>query len=182
MPSVRDADKVNAKWLHDMYIDYCMEQDLDLPAFKENMGKVVHKLFGRLKVKAETGTNEKGYYYANMLYVSDEYRETQVGAELVLPLHFSVQLDEDKVIFNINSCLVINGANQRFHVSFNRDTSKFIIKFRDYEIKLNPLGICQFADLDQIFINSISKICGGLVLCRGRHVNLPPGKKPSTSP
>ena len=179
--SERESDKVNVQWLHDMYIDYCVEQDIELPAFKENMGKVVHKLFGRQKVKAEQGSKEKGYYYTNMLYVSDEYRETQIGSELALPGHFTFELNEEKVVFHIASPLIINDTCQRFEVQFNRDTSKITINFRDYMIKICPLGISQFADLDQIFINSISKICGGFVLCRGRHINIPPGRKPSSN-
>ena len=43
------------------------------------------------------------------------------------------------------------------------------------------LGLGQFTPLDQMFINSLIRITEGVVICLGRNIELPHGKKDSTN-
>ena len=144
------------------------------------MGKALHKMYGRQEVKSHTRTKNTPYYYENMMYVSDDCR-AEMGEKVQFPPYFSVEFEHELIKMYVPTMFVYNSERQEFKIFYSQNTSKYWILFRDIDIPTTEYGIGSFSEFDQMFIASIQRICQGLVICQGRSVVLPAGRKTSTN-
>ena len=119
------------------------------------------------------------YYYNKMLYVSDEDRETKVDSKIKLPSYMSFEMEGEFVVLYIPTTFVVDKEVQEFKIFFSRNTGQYWITFRGTELDSDYLGIGHYSSFDQIFVNSVSRICNAFILCQGKQVRLPDGKHPS---
>ena len=177
--STDDSDRIRISDLHAKYVQWCIDNKVDLPAVKENIGKVIHKMFRKQKVKSLMKHGDAAYYYDKMLYVSDSDRETKVDSKIKLLSYMSFKMEGEFVVLYIPTTFVYNNKVQEFKIFFSRNTGQYWITFRGTELDSNDLGIGQYSSFDQIFVNSVSRICNAFILCQGKQVLLPDGKHPS---
>ena len=154
---------------------------MDVPVVKEVLGKVVKKLFGNLKTKAVMKHGDSAYYYQNLLFVDDDFREKTMKTSVKLPAHVSFEFEHEMILMNIATTFVVNTEIREYKVYMSRDTEQYHITFRGDELALWLLGIGEYSNFDQMFVNSVVRICDALVICRGKPIDLPDGKKASTN-
>ena len=179
--STNPKDLVRISDLHQLYLNWCVKNEVDVPVVKEILGKVVKKLFGNLKTKAVMKQGESAYYYQNLLFVDDDFRENTMQKRVKIPPHMSIEVEHEMIQLNIPTTLVVNTQIQEFKVYLSLETEQYHITFRGDELKLWALGIGEYSPFDQMFVNSMSRICEALVLCLGKPIDLPLGNKPSTN-
>ena len=165
-------------WLYDQYVEWCKDYHVKSVATKECMGKVFGKLFGKQKLKLVQKNKDTNYNYKNVLFVKDSVREA-MDSSVKLHQLMAIDFEHELVSLELPSCLMVNGSMAVFKCIYSRNTGFYRYTFRDIEIPAAALGIGDFSSWDQMFINSIATITQGLVLCRGRKMRLPKGKKQS---
>ena len=174
--STADSDRIQIAELHDKYVQWCIDNKVDLPAVKENIRKVIHKMFGKQKVKSLMKHGDAAYYYDKMLYVSSDYCETQMDGKVKLPSYMSFKMQGEFVVLYIPTTFVYDKELQEFKIFFNRNTGQYWITFGGIELDTDDLGIGHYSSFDQLFVNSVSRICSAFIICQGKQVSLPQGK------
>ena len=98
-----------------------------------------------------------------------------------LPAHVSIEIEHEMVLLYFPTTFIVNTDIQEYKVYISLETEQYHIVFRDEELNLSALGIGEYSTFDQMFVGSMSRICDALVICRGKAIDLPPGKKVSTN-
>ena len=174
-------DCVKISELHQLYLDWCQKNDVDVPVVKEVLGKVIKKLFGTLKSKSMMKQGDSAYYYTNLIFVDDDFRENKLPSRVKLPPHVSIEVEHEMVLLYFPTTFVVNTDIQEYKVYISLETCQYHITFRDDELNLPALGIGEYSTFDQMFVGSMTRICDALVICHGKAIDLPPGNKVSTN-
>ena len=80
---------------------------------------------------------------------------------------------------HIPTTFIENNVLQEYHVYMNRKTDQYWVHFRGIELDSSFLGLGKYSEFDQMFVNSITRICDAFIICQGRYVNLPRGRSDS---
>ena len=175
------TDCVKISQLHGLYLDWCIKNEVDVPVVKEILGKVVKKLFGTLKTKALMKQGDTAYYFQNLIYMDDDFQENQLPPRIKLPAYVSFEVEHEMVLLYVPTTFVVNTEIQEYKIYLSLKTLKYQITLMDDELNLPALGVGQYSEFDQMFINSVTHICEAFVICRGKAIDSPVRKKPSTN-
>ena len=146
---------------------------------KENMGKVVNKLFGRTKVKSLMKEGDSSYYYEHLLFIHDSFRENEMMRRIKVPSYMSIEMEHEMCSIYIPTTFVLNTAVQEYMVLHHGTTTEFWFHLGGVQLDSKALGFGNFSTMDQMFINSLASICQALVICEGKPIDLPDGRNPS---
>ena len=181
LASVDANDCVKISQFHELYLEWCRNNGVDVPVVKEILGKVIKKLFGTLKSKSMMKQGDTAYYYMNLVFVDDDFRENKLPARIKFPPHVSFEIEHDIALMYFPTTFVVNTTVEEYKVYMNLQTQQYHIVFRDQELNLPALGIGEYSTFDQMFVGSMTRICDALVICHGKAIDLPPGNKVSTN-
>ena len=172
------SDIVKISDLHKNYVKWCEASDIALPCVKENLGKAIHKMFGKQKVKAMQKKGDLAYYYEKMVYVMDEFWDEHFKLRIKLPEYVTFDLEHEMLCMHIPTTFMEDNVLQEYHVYMNRKSDQYWVHFRGIELDSSFLGLGKYSEFDQMFVNSITRICEAFI-CQGRYVNLPRGRSDS---
>ena len=174
-------DCVKISDLHQCYLDWCRRNQVDVPVVKEVLGKVFKKMFGNLKTKSLMRQGDSAYYYTCLVYMDDDFRENKLPKHVKFAPYVSFEIEHDIALLYIPTTFIVNTEIQEYKVYMNLSSLQYHITFRDDELNLDALGIGEYSEFDQMFVNSVTRLCDAFVICQGKPIDLPLGKKASTN-
>ena len=169
---------IEINWLYDQYVVWANENKVECVASKESMCKAFQKLFGKQKLKSVQRNKDAKYNYKNFLFVKDDVREA-MDSKVKLVTNSAIDFEHELVSIEMPSNLMMNGEMAVFKCIYSRNTGFYRLLFQDIELASTSLGLSTYSSWDQMFVTGIYRIAQGFVLCRGRKVSLPKGRKES---
>ena len=169
---------IEINWLYDQYVVWASENKVECVASKESMCKAFQKLFGKQKLKSVQRNKDAKYNYKNFLFVKDDVREA-MDSKVKLVTNSAIDFEHELVSIEMPSNLMLNGEMAVFKCIYSRNTGFYRLLFRDIELASTSLGLSSYSSWDQMFVTGIYRVSQGFVLCRGRKVSLPKGRKES---
>ena len=80
--------------LHENYLAWGDDNQVEKRATKENMGKVIAKLFNRPERKSKQVKGQANYNYQQLAFITNETREN-FGDKVKLPDFMSIKFEEE---------------------------------------------------------------------------------------
>ena len=170
--------KISSEWLHERYSEYCAEQKIDEPAVSTKLGIVIRKLYGQNALKQHRVKGKAKYFYHGFEFLPDQTRE-QLPLRVTIPSYVQFYAEHEMMVMYYPTTLFIDGKMCEFSVYLNTSTGEYWLRYRNNELNIRKLGLTNYTDLDQVFINGITKIINSFTLCHGRDVKVPSSKKDS---
>ena len=91
----------------------------------------------------------------------------------------SIKVEEEVITIYIPTMIYFDNTLAEHQVFYHEFRHQFFMQTRGRNWDMYELGLGQFTLLDQMFINSLIRITDGVVICLGRNIKLPDGKKDS---
>ena len=160
-------DCVRISDLHQCYLNWRRKNQVDTPVVKEVLGKVFKKMFGNLKTKALMRQGDSTYYYTCLVYMDDDFRENNLPKRVKFAPYVSFEMEHEIALLYIQPTFIVNTVVQEYKVYMNLTTLQYHITFWGDELYLDALGIGEYSEFDQMFVNSVTRLCDAFVICHG---------------
>ena len=144
------------------------------------MGKVIAKLFNRPEKKSKQVRGESRYKYQKLMYVDEATRDS-FDRKVKFAEHMSIVVDNEIITINIPTVWFLDGQLEEHKVFYHLENAQYFMQTRGRNWDMAELIVGQFSDFDQMFVNSIMRMTDGVIICLGRNVRIPAGKKDSTN-
>ena len=95
--------------LHENYLAWCDDNKVEKRATKENMGKVIAKLFNRPERKSKQVKGQANYNYQQLAFVTNETRE-KFGDKVKLPDFMSIKFEEEVITIYIPTMIYFDNT------------------------------------------------------------------------
>ena len=158
--------------LRHQYIQYCLQEQIDLPAAKNKMGQAIAKIHNKPEIRQQTHGRITKYFYHNYEVLDDVMRQGS-DSDIRLPNYFTMSVSQPYLIFNVPTGLLFDNHPVNFNVIIDVNTYKLGISVHSIELDVDKLGIAPYVKyVDQAFVDGLELILRALVLCSGKTANL----------
>ena len=114
------------------------------------------------------------------MYVDEATRDS-FDRKVKFAEHMSIVVDNEIITINIPTVWFFDGQLEEHKVFYHLENAQYFMQTRGRNWDMAELGVGQFSDFDQMFVNSIMRMTDGVIICLGRNVRIPAGKKESTN-
>ena len=112
--------------LRHQYIQYCHQEQIDLPAAKNKMGQAIAKIHNKPEIRQQTHGRITRYFYHNYEVMDNVMRQGS-DTEIHLPNYLTMSISQPYVIFNVPTGLLFDNNPVNFTVLIDVNTSKMRI-------------------------------------------------------
>ena len=161
------GNDIQTETVQALYITFCQQYGIDMPAAKNKMGQVIAKILNQPHLKQKTINGKIDYFYADTGYQSEAIRR-QLNPAITLPDHFSMQLYKPYLIFIISTGMYFDTTLIDYHVLVNINDMTMSMSVRGIEIEVEKFGMAKHVrHFDQPFFTGLAKITDAFKLCSG---------------
>ena len=155
-----------------------MANKIQSPAVSTKIGVVIGKIFGKNALKQHKVDGKATYFYHGFEFLPDDTRE-KLPPRVNLPSYVTMHAEHEMFVLYYPTTLFIDNIMCEFTVFLSTTTGQYWMHYRNTELKTRKLGLSSYTELDQVFIDGITRIINSFTLCRGREAEVPPSDKAS---
>lgn len=158
--------------LYTAYIEYCSQHREILPATKQCMAKVVHKIFPNVILKRNKVKGKQENVYLNLRFKSTDSRPICNGIENIqLPESWTLETNGTHHVMVIPTEWIKNGdpITKILKVPIGGDT--FTLTVDEKEVNLYQSGLSNHFTWTNSFFKSLENVLSSVTLCTGHVVS-----------